>query len=94
MATQDPPPAKLELPKAKLEAAAVNAKQWGTGGGTGGGDVKAIAAQMAKDLKAAEEAGAAALPKAIEEQSKMAQISSSFIDRINRIKSSSLDKLK
>ena len=26
--TQAPPPAKLELPKAKLEAAAVNDKQW------------------------------------------------------------------
>ena len=31
--TQEPPPAKLELPKAKLEAAAVNAKQWGAGAG-------------------------------------------------------------
>ena len=29
--TQAPPPAKLALPKAKLEAAAVNAKQWGIG---------------------------------------------------------------
>ena len=27
-ATQAPPPAKLELPKAKLEAMAVNEKQW------------------------------------------------------------------
>jgi hypothetical protein len=30
--TQAPPPAKLELPKAKLEATEVNARQWGIGG--------------------------------------------------------------
>ena len=28
--TVEAPPAQLELPRAKLEAAAVNAKQWGT----------------------------------------------------------------
>jgi hypothetical protein len=30
--TQQAPPAKMELPRAKLEAEDVNAKQWGTGG--------------------------------------------------------------
>eukprot|EP00802_Teleaulax_amphioxeia_P027810 Tamp_29270.p1 GENE.Tamp_29270~~Tamp_29270.p1 ORF type:complete len:148 (-),score=13.37 Tamp_29270:144-587(-) len=30
---QEAPPAKLELPKAKVEASAVNAKQWGTKSG-------------------------------------------------------------
>ena len=29
MGTQDAPPAKLQLPDAKLNAAAANAKQWG-----------------------------------------------------------------
>ena len=36
--TQPPPPAKMELPAAKLQAAAVNAKQWGTDTAGAGGD--------------------------------------------------------
>ena len=35
MGTQSPPPANLPLPKAKLEAAAVNKMQWGVGGAAG-----------------------------------------------------------
>ena len=124
---QEPPPAKLELPKAKLEAAAVNAKQWGTGaGGSGTGpDLKKMLAKMEADRQAAEEAAAKALPQAIEEQEKMAvclmprvscparltcevaaltsvgwgglvlvqDIRTSFIDKLNRVKTAATSKL-
>ena len=124
---QEPPPAKLELPKAKLEAAAVNAKQWGTGaGGSGTGpDLKTMLAKMEADRQAAEEAAAKALPQAIEEQEKMAvclmprvscparltcevaaltsvgwgglalvqDIRTSFIDKLNRVKTAATSKL-
>jgi len=93
--TQEPPPAILELPIAKIEAVSVNAQQWGIGAaaGGGGGDVKSVVAKMKKDLEEAEAAGAAALPKAVAEQEVLSDIASTFMSKINKISSSSTDKL-
>lgn len=66
MATQAPPPAKLALPKAKLEAVEVNKKQWGIGAeGVAEGGAVAAPAPKAAAPKAAAKKGAAAAPSSV-----------------------------
>jgi len=57
------------------------------------GDVKSVVAKMKKDLEEAEAAGAAALPKAVAEQEVLSDIASTFMSKLNKISSSSTDKL-
>mmetsp|Transcript_3400 Transcript_3400/g.4885 ORF Transcript_3400/g.4885 Transcript_3400/m.4885 type:complete len:136 (+) Transcript_3400:125-532(+) len=93
--TQEPPAAKLELPRAKLEAVAVNSVQWGIDAAVvpAGVDLKSVMAKLKFDLDEAESAGAAALPKAVAEQEVLSDITSSFMSKLNKIASSSTDKL-
>lgn len=60
---QAPPPAKLELPKAKLNALEVNKKQWGIG--AEGGAAPAAKAAPAPKKAAAKKAAAAGAPASV-----------------------------
>merc|ERR1719199_1806732 len=61
---QAPPPAKLELPKAKLNALEVNKKQWGIG--AEGGAAPAAKAAPAPKKAAAKKAAAAGAPASVD----------------------------
>ena len=110
--TQAPPPAMLQLPKAKLEAAAVNEKQWInpppaaavpakttitpediSRSDTEGRNMRMAIAKLKEDLAAAEEQGAAALPKAIETQAAISDITAAFTRKLNDLSSSATSKL-
>jgi len=107
--TQAPPPAKLELPKAKLEAAAVNEKQWINPPAVPAAEKQAplldersttvseeLAAAIRKletDFAAANAAGTAALPRAIEAQAAMSNTVSSYGDKLKMLAASATSKL-
>jgi len=82
-ATQAPPPAKLELPKAKLEAMAVNEKQWL--------NASPAAEPLAPAVSA--EPDPAALERAASAQQALSDTTSTFAAKLKALQNSATSKL-